>query len=284
MTGRRIEVVVGVTVILAIIVAVVGILWLGNYKLGQTRNRVVAVFEDGSGVKAGDPVTVYGVTKGKVEGIRLDQQRVELVLLVDSEIRLFADAQAWVLDAGMMGEKRVEVRPGTGPTPLDLSRPIRGARGGGLTETVRDVGALAAQVGELVRLLRRDVLNDGAGNSIRQTIEHAERTTQDLEGMARENRAGLKAAVADLRATSSEVRGLLEERGDSLTLLIDRANAVSARLDTLTSRIERGEGTLGLLLKDEELYQNLKSTSKGLDELIRDFKEHPGKYIKLRIF
>lgn len=182
---------VGATVIVALVIAVAGVLWLGNYRLGRTRNVVGAVFEDGSGVKEGDPVTVYGVNKGKVQKIVLDKGKVRLELLIDSDVILHRDAQALILDAGLMGEKRVEVRPGQNPAGFDLRQPIQGSRGGGLTETVRDVGALAFQVGELVTLLRKDVLNQETSQSLRRTLEHAEKVTQELEAMAEENRENL---------------------------------------------------------------------------------------------
>src|SRR5690606_11127995 len=65
---------------------------------------------------------------------------------------------------------------------------------------------------------------------------------------------------------------------------VDNANQAMADVQAVTDKINRGEGSLGLLVNDDQLYNNLNSASAELDELIRDLKTNPGKYLKLSIF
>ena len=66
-------------------------------------------------------------------------------------------------------------------------------------------------------------------------------------------------------------------------LFLDFQNLVS-RFDTIASALENGQGSMGKLLTDEQLYENLKGASKQLDELIEDVKLNPKRYIHISVF
>lgn len=65
---------------------------------------------------------------------------------------------------------------------------------------------------------------------------------------------------------------------------IDNANKAMLDVQSITDKIQKGEGSLGMLVHDDRLYTNLSSASEELDALIRDLKTNPGKYLKLSIF
>src|SRR5690606_90654 len=65
---------------------------------------------------------------------------------------------------------------------------------------------------------------------------------------------------------------------------IDNAQLTLSQVEEITRKINSGEGSLGLLLNDDQLYNNLNNTSARLNTLIEDLSENPGKYLKLSIF
>src|SRR5690606_8504096 len=65
---------------------------------------------------------------------------------------------------------------------------------------------------------------------------------------------------------------------------IDNAAQAVRNVEAITTKINNGEESLGLLLNDDNLYHHLNNASEGLDNLIRDVEERPGKYIRLSIF
>ena len=65
---------------------------------------------------------------------------------------------------------------------------------------------------------------------------------------------------------------------------MNKVNTTMSDFQNITSKINSGKGSIGLLLNDEELYNNLNNASKEMDNLMKDVKEKPGKYIKLSIF
>jgi phospholipid/cholesterol/gamma-HCH transport system substrate-binding protein len=65
---------------------------------------------------------------------------------------------------------------------------------------------------------------------------------------------------------------------------MNKVNAAVNDFQEITGKINSGKGSIGLLLNDEALYNNLNNASKEMDNLMKDVKEKPGKYIKLSIF
>jgi phospholipid/cholesterol/gamma-HCH transport system substrate-binding protein len=66
--------------------------------------------------------------------------------------------------------------------------------------------------------------------------------------------------------------------------LFSELQNVVTRFDTITSALEKGEGSMGKLLTDEQLYENLKGASKQLDELLEDVKLNPKRYLHISVF
>ena len=65
---------------------------------------------------------------------------------------------------------------------------------------------------------------------------------------------------------------------------VDNANQAMLQVKSITDKINNGDGSIGLLINDDKLYNNLSSASQSLDELINDLKTNPGKYLKISIF
>ena len=98
----------------------------------------------------------------------------------------------------------------------------------------------------------------------------------------------LRTAAGVERVTTGPELQRAAERMDSLTQRLDEAtaalNRASSSLEVVLARLERGEGTLGLLSKDDSLYHNLNRAVENLSRLTEDFQKNPRRYINLEIF
>ena len=154
--------------------------------------------------------------------------------------------------------------------------------------------------------------------SIRLTLARLDTVLYDIDDILNEEtRNDLKSAIASLDATMASVKGitantnsLLAENRESLDRTIQNLDTTTAnfarisdslaQIETakiaadlqavvddfkqITTRIENGEGTVGKLLYDETLYDNLAGASKELEELLADFKENPKRYVHFSVF
>jgi phospholipid/cholesterol/gamma-HCH transport system substrate-binding protein len=112
-----------------------------------------------------------------------------------------------------------------------------------------------------------------------------ENASANLDALLVENKPKLDSTFSNLETTTEN----LAKFSDSLTQVNIKALAASLE-ETLNSfksvmaKIDNGEGSIGKLVNDEELYNNLEGASKELEELLKDFKENPKRYVHVSVF
>lgn len=99
-----------------------------------------------------------------------------------------------------------------------------------------------------------------------------------IEKMVLDNEAVIKNTLSNLKTFTDTLNAL------ELQNTMQRANAVLASLDTTLNNINQGKGTLGQLAQNRELYDQMENVSKDLDALLKDLKEHPGRYVRFSVF
>jgi len=137
-----------------------------------------------------------------------------------------------------------------------------------------------------------DVLDPKTRVNLQQTIANLNTTMESLNGasnslntLLQDNTAKLNNTFTNLDQMATNFNSLSDSLSKLETgkLFTELQNVVT-RFDTITSALENGEGSMGQLLKDEQLYQNLKGASKQLDELLEDVKLNPKRYIHISVF
>jgi phospholipid/cholesterol/gamma-HCH transport system substrate-binding protein len=298
MDNRTIELRVGIVVAIATIILFAGIIWLKEYKYNVERYRYSVLFPNVGALTVGDPVTVLGVAKGKIERIVLSGGDVLVTLNLTTDVKLKTDAKFTVMNIGLMGERFVDVSPGHSPELLDLSKPVKGFYDTGIPEMMGMSGQMLDEVRRLVAHLEGVFGTQWSQESIKGTIRDLKQLSGELVRLLDKNKDKLEKTADDLYYTSSEIKGLMEKNKGKIQSSVDNFTTASAKLDTLTTtlsslsvslknltqKIESGEGTLGKLVNDSTLYIDLKKTTRNVDELITDIKKNPKRYLKFSLF
>lgn len=294
-TGAR-HIRVGIFVVLGLI-SFLTVLFLMTDPAGfRGRYMLVTELTDAGGVRRGDPVQMRGVIIGRVSGFEMTSAgQVALTLELYDEWQVPQGSVVTLAEAGVFGGRTVEVLPGDGSQVLAAWDTIPGDdSGGGIFETVGELGAEAEVIMERIEMLLDTT-----------TVRSVQGSTQAIEGLARELRAvvanqrdemarmtsSLARAAEGLEATAGEAGPDLASaaaRADSLLSQMEsttsQLDAVLASLDTVMGRMARGEGTLGRLSQDEALWDNTNTALASLNELLVDIRENPGRYVKIEIF
>ena len=107
----------------------------------------------------------------------------------------------------------------------------------------------------------------------------------------RANKDDIRSSTRNLKSASAGLSELLGERKEDLAEGIEKFASAAARLDSLTislqsvaRSLDQGEGTLGMLIKEKKVHEQMESTLKSMEELIADIKAHPERYITVEIF
>ncbi len=298
MDRRGTELTVGVTVIFAIFVLVGGIIWIKGCQVAKREHVYRVAFDEVGGLTVGDPVTVLGVERGSVRKIELGRARVYVDLSVDKGIRITKDTGFYVRNIGLMGEKYVAITLGKSTEPVARGEILDGRFESGVPEVVGEIGIALKDFEKTVRKVH-DVLDQvEKEGKISGTFENLNQFSGQLRGALEENREDLRLAVDDLRYTSSKLRQFAEARGPEIDTtvtqiteltrdldgLVTKLEGLSGAVETLVQKVEGGQGTLGKMVNDDALYNEMKTTLEEAKALIADIKANPRRYLKFSVF
>lgn len=298
MAGRNTEIRVGIAVIGALALVIWGVTWLSDARLARQRRVYNVRFSDVGGLATGDPVSVNGVSLGKVIDISLRPGGVNVKFAIDRGVRLTRSSSVKVRNTGLMGEKFIAV-------DLAEDGPVYGERDTILGYYETGVPEVISQMGDALHSLQRVsdqvdrllALAEERG-TLRKTLHNVEGASVDLQGTIAENRDDLRQTAQNLREVSSQLRTLVEQKNPVVTRTVDRLDASSGRADTLITHLDAAaarfaslaekadsdSSTFGMLLRDRQLYDQMHGSVRELNDLVRDIKENPHRYLKFSLF
>lgn len=290
-TPRR-EVHVGIFVIVGILAVVTALFVLTDPGMFRGRYQVSTVIADAGGIRKGDPVRLKGVNIGRIRDFDIDEGGVRVIMELRREYPVPADSRVSVVSGGLLQSMVAEVIPGGSEQPLRDGDVLPSVPTTGLAETAERLGGGADTL-----LMRANMLlSQQTIGAVGASAQQMQQLLEQLTALAAEQRRELAALTSSLRSAAEGVEATATRpelaraiaRTDSLTLRLDAASGslqqASASLATLVDRVEGGQGTLGRLTTDDELYVNLNAAVTSLNELTADIRENPRKYINVSVF
>lgn len=286
------EIRVGMFVLLGVFAFLAALFTLTDVGTFRGRYYVSTVVESAGGMRRGDPVQMRGVNIGRVTGFEMVPNGVSVELELYDRYEVPQDSRVLVRSSGLLGGMIVDVVPGSSPEELEDGELIAGALEPGVIEAAAGLGGQAESV-----LARVDaLLSPGTVGAVGQSAQEMQVLLAELNALARQQRAELAALSTSLRRSAAGLErataGAELERSvariDSITARLDETSTTLSRagesLETVLGRMERGEGTLGRLSADDELYVNLNTTAANLRELIADIQRDPRRYLNVSVF
>lgn len=296
--SRKTEIQVGVTVLLAIAVLLWGIAWLGSFARSMGQQTWHVQFPDAAGLAEGNEAQVNGVRNGAVKKLALAGDHVMVDLTLSKDIKLTKSSRVVIRNVGLMGDKVIAVIYDPIGEPWSPGDTIPGTVEKGLPEVMAELGGATGGISAISAQLDSIAVAMNANGGMRKTVASMRATAEQLNGMVAENRAALKTTLANFAVTSRTTKELVVGREAQLRSTIDHFQAAAENLDRLTGRldslrasiqttankIDQGQGTLGMLMKDDRLYRRLDASVADLQKLINDVKAQPKKYFKFSVF
>jgi len=290
------EVRVGFLVIMAVAIFVGGFAWLTGRPLLGGRGVVVQVrFADVRGLSPGDPVLTSGLEVGRVAEVRLEDVGrviVSLELTTDTwQPRI--DARAGVKSFDFLGTKFVDYDPGHAEEFLAAGQIITGT---GEIDVLEGAGQLADQAAALLTGVQA-FLNESVLHELMATLQATRGALETLTEVAQGRIVDeASAAMASMANAAERVDSLLanpalersvNQLDEVTTSLKEMAEGLAGATNALSRILEgmkRGEGSLGLALRDTSLYHNTNEVLISLRKLLDDLRERPGRYFHLKVF
>ncbi|MGJ8734169.1 MAG: MlaD family protein [Cellulophaga sp.] len=292
----------GIIVIGGILLFILGFSYLKATPLFDNSKTFYAVYDDVGGLQPGTQVSINGFSVGKVNDIRFKDKSGKLLVTftVDNDFQFSKNSVAELYDTGIIGGKGIQIIPvfddaklaQSGDTLVTKTKP-------GLTDLVQQnlaplqtkvEGAISNADSLLINVndvldakTKKDLQSSIAG--LNDLIKSFKVTTNSLNSIMATNKDEIEGSMANIKKITDDFAKISASLSEAeLDKSIAGLQKTVTNLDNLLTKIDKGEGSLGKLMNNEELYNNLAGASKELDLLLQDFRLNPKRYVNVSVF
>jgi phospholipid/cholesterol/gamma-HCH transport system substrate-binding protein len=289
------ELQVGTLLIVSFFAFVFGVAWISGRQPGGDRLVIQALAPEAAAVTQGTPITLLGVEVGSVRQVLLRQDHVAMELVVSFQGQLPRDTRAEIKTSGFLGANVLALIPGASTEILASGDTITAIPAPGLNELAGTLGDQAGRVLEQThRLLSDSLILDvhAAAGSLAAGMEDVQVLLDRQAEALGELIEALNQAAQELSsaASSPELDRTLANI-DTLTARLaaagDDLDSGSQSLASILRKVDEGDGTLGKMVNDGDLYdrltaatENIQVASEEIALLTRDVRADPDKYLK----
>ena len=296
------ELKVGLTILAAIVVGFIGYRMMSDLPVFRQSTVVHSYFERTDGLTPGNYIYVNGVKVGsvkKMELLRGDSVKVTMNFGLDVEIP--KNSTAYLESSGLLDEKAIIVERGDAGQNLQYGDFIKGEYRGGMMETLKQEGEqlsedVSASFEKLNKFLSQlnTMLDDETKGKVDKVLENLKNTSNEISSLFEERRGDIESSISHAQnflANVDTVSARNKSRVDSVMVGLDQSltelqtlsrdmNKTNAELNQILTKINDGEGSLGKLVNDPQLYDNLESLSSEMNSLVKNINDNPRKYLK----
>ena len=289
------EVQIACVAIVALVVLYFGLNFLKGLNLFSNSNAFYLQFEDASGLSVSSPVYANGYKVGVVEEVKYDYMQPKKIVarvVLDKQMRIPIGSQAEI-SSDLLGNLKINLVLTDNPLQfIAAGDTILGhAEKGMMGKVAEMVPAIEAMMPKLDSILTslNTLLADPA---LANTLHNVEGMTANLNQTSADLRllsASLGRNVPSMMVKADSVLGNTQQLTTNLAAIdvaamTAKVNQTLANVEEMTKKLNSNEGTLGLLMRDATLYNNLSNTAADADSLLKDLKKHPKRYVHFSVF
>lgn len=307
------EVKIGITVIIATGFVIYGVNYLKGIDLFKSRREFIAVYSDINGLVVPSPVTVSGMKVGQVTQINfINHDKIIVKFSIDNKNVTFPkDSRAIIFNADLLGTRAIDIKYGSSDVMAVPGDTLISDRQISMQEKIdAQIAPLKLKIEGLLGSL--DTLTEGLSgvvggskDKLRIAIDNFAATGKNLsEFTSRLNHLvdesgkvtatinKLENIVSNIQKSNNQITKVISNTAaitDTISKLelaktINSINNTMASVNSMMESINKGEGTIGNLLKNDSLYRELVRTNDELNRLLENIREHPNRYVHFSVF
>jgi len=296
------EIKTAILIIGCIIIFIFGFNYLKGTSLLSNEKTIHALYDEVEGLVVGANVTIRGLNVGKVKIIDFndDFAKIKVTFSIRDDLNFSNKSVAQLYEAGLIGGKAIAIIPKYDSSNIIKNGDILFSEiKPGLTELVnQQIAPLQDKIEGLLTSADSlfagisNVMNYETQNNLKMTLEGLASTIENVNILSSNINDILNANEKELKSTInnlSKISGNLNKITDSLKQVplsstVKNFEDTSLHLKEIIERLNSGEGSAGMILNDNKLYDNLVNSSEALEALLSDLKSNPKKYVHFSIF
>ena len=305
---------IGFVFILSMVIFIFGLLYIQDISIRKSNYTFTVLFDNVQGLNVGDQVDMLGKKIGKVTQTHFRSQKVAVEVTIDNRFSFSipVDSEIEVKSEGLIGSKYIAITPGHNRKDYILpGATVEGRREFDFTEITPGIVPMTQDLSAFARQLKA-TLGEEEKNKIRSTIENIESftsgldtfvqnyqdiisvddkknistTLENLKDITSDLNNGINTEIIKLGNILNNIKKFTDETDEFIATIKEFKNTSQSfknatdKLDNILYKIEIGDGTVGKLLNDDVLHNNINNLVDDLRLLVQDVKDNPIRYMK----
>ena len=295
------ELKIGFVTILAIVVLFFGVNYLKGLNVFNSSRNFYSKYDNIMGLKVGSSVFLNGYQVGMVSHVNLlanEDKKLLVTVSVDKDFDIPQNTICRIVNQDLMGTKSISLELGDDSVFAKSGDTLISGVEGSLQEEVSAqilplkiktedlIGSIDSVMTIITAVLNKDA-RETLSNSLQsldQTFALMSETMIKVDEIVDQNDDRISSIIRNLEANNNEITNILQSFSNiSDDIAKSNIKKLLSSLSEAAKKINDAEGSLGMLINDKDLYLNLDKSSKELEELIRDIKENPKRYVSFSI-
>ena len=310
------EIKIGIIVTFALLLLVWGINYLKGFSLLKNERTFYAVYSNVGGLNKANPISINGLGVGQVQNVEFMHDgtgRLLVTLLISNDIEIPSNSIAKIVSADLMGSKSIELKLGDTKNLAQDGDTLVSDTQLSITEEVnKQVAPIKAKAEALmgsidsVMVVIHNIFNEKTRENLSNSIEKItlalaslEHASLGIDTIVTSEKGRLQSIFSNIESIAKNIKNNNERISKAIGNIADitdtlakarlsetilKTNQAITQVSGIVENINQGKGSLGLLVNNDSLYNNLNESSKDLDLLIKDMKENPSRYVHFSVF
>ncbi len=310
------EIITGLVFIVALALLIWGFNFLKGFNLLKEQRIVYAVYEEVSGLNRANPVSINGLKVGQVSDIYFEpgySGNIIVKIMIETEIPIPRNSVALIYSSDLMGSKAINLILGNDSLHIANGDTLATKVEASLKEAVnQQIQPLKLKAEELILSIDsvvtviKAIFNESARQNLSNSLASIQETFANLESASHnldELVASEKTRLAEIMINLESITGTISNNEENIDNILknfstisdslasadipgtfQNLNRVADDLAVIIEKINKGEGSIGMLVNDEDLYKDLQRSAEQLNLLLEDVRVNPKRYVRFSLF
>lgn len=312
----RTEFKIGIVGIITLTILVFGINFLKGKSIFSSTKTYYAIYDNVEGMHESNYIYINGLKIGyvtKIKPMNKKNDKFLVTIVVKKDIEIPQDSRLTLYSEGVLGNKALRIDAGSSTKILNNKDTLQGYIEMGVMDQLsknilpmfNNLASVLKRVDTLTASLN-NTFDEQSKKNLKYSLENINSITErlnnvagNIDGLVNKDKrkmdkivSNVESITTNLNDNNKQINNIIT-RFDNITDTIEKKNIGKTltnvneslqNLNYILNRIEKGKGNVGMLLNDENLYNNLNTSAKNLNLLIEDIKLHPKKYVKISVF
>ncbi len=296
------EIKVGVFIFIAMVIVTSTVFWAKGFIMGKDKREMIVYFTSISSLNYGDPVSVNGVTKGKVSSVELEGDSVKVTFAIEKDVKIKTDYTVEVASPELMAGKSLFIKPGKATQEIDYTKPLIGGPGSDVSSIMKTASEMTGDVKTLISKFNKTAdnldlvlvnINDIIGDKrmqgdLKSTLSNLSVTSRSLNGLVSDSRKNVNNLSESADKTMKSVNTLIDDTSPELKNTFKDVQSLTVKFDSLVtnlnfivSDIHQQKSGVGKFIYDDKFFNNLNKLIEEVEKLSAKIRKDG---VKINIF